>query len=105
DAQAGVVVDDVADLDVGAVGEGPMRDVGLPPLVGLVSLEADDRALGPLVGLGSDEAPLGEDAPDRADGGAVAVAALEVGSNGGRTGLVSGVAELLADLDDLFFEG
>jgi len=35
-----VVVFDVEDLDVGAVGQPPVGDVGLPPLVGLLGGEA-----------------------------------------------------------------
>ncbi len=52
DGQPGVVVDDVEDLDVGAVGEVPVGDVGLPAFVGQVGFEAvqDDR--GRLCGCG-----------------------------------------------------
>jgi hypothetical protein len=34
DEEAGVVIDDVEDLDLGAIGEGPVGGVGLPALVG-----------------------------------------------------------------------
>jgi hypothetical protein len=39
-AESGVVVEDVEDLDVGAVGEWDVGDVELPALVGLFGLEA-----------------------------------------------------------------
>ena len=67
DQQAGVVVDDVEDLHVGAVGERPVGGVGLPALVGQLGLEPPPRALGPLVGLGGDEPPAGQHPPDRRD--------------------------------------
>jgi hypothetical protein len=41
----------VEDLDVAAIGEGPVGDVGLPALVGLGGFEADVAALGSLVRL------------------------------------------------------
>ena len=44
--QPGVVVEPVEDLDVGAVGEAPVGEVGLPELVRLVRLEADYRGRG-----------------------------------------------------------
>lgn len=99
-----MVIDDVEDLDVAAIGEGPVRDVGLPPLVGLFGFEADIGALGALVGLGGDEAPLGEDPPDRADGGAVPVALVQVERDRRRPGFVALSVEGLADLDDLVLD-
>ena len=41
DRSAGVVVKPVEDLDVAAVGEPPVREVGLPALVRQIGLEAD----------------------------------------------------------------
>jgi hypothetical protein len=38
--EAGVVVQQVEDLDLGAVTQGPVGDVSLPAFVGLVGLEA-----------------------------------------------------------------
>jgi hypothetical protein len=64
DAQARVVVDDVEDLDGGAFGEGPVRDVGLPAFVREVGREAFERRFGSLVRLGCDEAAGFEDPPD-----------------------------------------
>ena len=65
DGEAGVVIEMVEDLDVGAVGEGPVGGVELPAFVGLVGFEADVGALGPLVRLGGDEPAAGEHPPDR----------------------------------------
>jgi hypothetical protein len=65
DAEPGVVVDDVEDLDVVAVGEGPVGDVHLPALVGEFGFEADVGAAGPFVGLGGDEPAGVENSPDR----------------------------------------
>ena len=39
--QPGVVVDDVEDLRLGSIPKLPVSDVGLPPLVGLISLKTD----------------------------------------------------------------
>jgi hypothetical protein len=63
-AEAGVVVEEVEDLDVGAVGQLPVGSVDLPHLVGEVGLEAYEGAAGALLGLGNDAAVAGEDAPD-----------------------------------------
>jgi hypothetical protein len=95
-----VVVDEVADLDVGAVGEEPVSDVGLPAFVGLGRFEADVAALGPFVRFGNDEAPLGQDPPDRRQCRGLPVASLQVRCDRGRTGLVAVAVELFADLDD-----
>ena len=71
-AQPRVVVDDVEDLVDDAVGHLDVGDVGLPALVGELGLEADPRALGPLVGLGGDEAPGLEHPLDGRDRGHLA---------------------------------
>jgi len=46
---AGVVVDEVQDLHAGAVGQGPVGEVGLPHLIGLGGCEASLRGTGPLM--------------------------------------------------------
>ena len=53
--QSGVVVEEVQDLDQGAIGELPGGGVALPGLVGQLSLEADERAARPLVWLWRDQ--------------------------------------------------
>ena len=63
--QPGVVVDDVEDLGVAAAGERPVGDVGLPQLVGQVRREPVPGRAGPLVRLGNDKTPAGQDPPDR----------------------------------------
>jgi hypothetical protein len=65
DAESGVVVDDVEDLDEGPVGDADMGHVGLPAFVGEIGDEADIGAARPFVWLGSDEPSSVEDAPDR----------------------------------------
>jgi hypothetical protein len=54
--QAGVVIDHVQDLDMNAIGELPVRDVGLPHLVRQLRAEADQAAAGLLLWLGDDQA-------------------------------------------------
>ena len=49
---AGVVVEPGEDLDVGAVGEAVVGEVGLPALVGLLGFEADVGGLAFLLRLG-----------------------------------------------------
>ena len=56
DGVAGVVVDPAEDFDVGAAGEAPVGEVGLPAFVGLFGGEADVGRFGPFVGAGLDEA-------------------------------------------------
>ena len=46
---AGVVVEPGQDLGVGAVGEPPVGEVGLPAFVGLFGGEADVGGLGPFL--------------------------------------------------------
>jgi hypothetical protein len=65
DAQPGVVIDDVEDLDLGAAGQAHVGDVHLPALVGELGVEPDVGALGSFVGLGGDEAVGLEHPPDR----------------------------------------
>ena len=48
--EPGVVVEEVEDLDVGAVSEAPVGEVGLPGLVGLGGFEADVGATGVVSG-------------------------------------------------------
>ena len=59
-----MVVLEVENLDLAAVGELPLGGVALPGLVGQLGLEADERSFGALVGLGDDQPLALEDAPD-----------------------------------------
>jgi hypothetical protein len=46
-----VIVEDVEDLDLAAVGEAPVGDIGLPAFVGLVGAERAPRGAGPFLRL------------------------------------------------------
>lgn len=50
--EPGVIIDHVQDLDIGAAGQAPVGDVGLPALVRHLRLEPDERALGSLLRRG-----------------------------------------------------
>jgi hypothetical protein len=100
----GVVVEHVQDLDLGGVCELPVGDVRLPPLVGLIGLETDERALRPLLGLRGDEAPTRQDPPDRPGSGGAAVASGEVSGDGVSPGVQTLVGELVAERDDLVLD-
>jgi hypothetical protein len=67
DEESGVVIEDVQDLDLAAVREGPVGDVGLPAFVGQVGFEPPPRGARSLVRLRGDEPALGENPPDRRD--------------------------------------
>jgi hypothetical protein len=95
-----VVVDEVEDLDPGGVGKRPLGRVGLPELIGELSLEADEGSLGPFVGLGRDQALALEDAPDGGPRRSLLEAAGEVMEDGLMTGVESGRRELGAKLED-----
>lgn len=61
---AGVVVEPVEDLDVGAVRQAPVGEVGLPGLVGLGGFEADVGGSGAFSRFGRDEPGAGQRAVD-----------------------------------------
>ena len=95
-----MVVDEVEDLDLARVGEVPLSGIGLPELVGELSLEADEGGSGPFVWLGRDQALALEDAPDGDPRGSLVEAASEVMEDGLRTGIESRRRELGAELED-----
>jgi hypothetical protein len=99
-----VVIEQVQDLHLAVVGQGPMGDVQLPALVGLLGHEPHIAALGPLVRLGGDEPAGVQDPPDRRDRRCAAVPLAEVEGDGGRAGLVPATGQLLAELDDLVLD-
>jgi hypothetical protein len=95
-----VVIEDVEDLHLGAVGEVPKGDVGLPELVGEVSLEADEGGAWPLVGLGRNQALAGEDAPDGGDSGDFGDQGDQVMGDGLGAGVMAVVDQAMAEAED-----
>ena len=65
---AGVIVQEVEYLDLATIGRLPGVGVNLPGLIGQPGLEADEGALGALLGLRCDQAVALEDAPDGGGG-------------------------------------
>jgi hypothetical protein len=104
DQQPGVVINEVEDVDLGAVHQAPVGEVGLPALVGQVGFEADRGALGSLVGLWGDKAPLGQDAPDRGGRGRAAMPLGKVERDRVRASVQALVGQGLTELDDLIGE-
>ena len=102
--QPGVVVEPVQDLHVGAVGQRPVGDVGLPAFVGLLGGEAEVAALRAFVRLRGDEPAGGQDPPDRRDRRGVPMPHLKVSRDRRRAGLVPVLVEVLADRDDLVLQ-
>jgi hypothetical protein len=79
---AGVVVEPVEHFDVGAVGQAPVGEVGLPAFVGLSCGEAVVGGAGSLAWLGGDEAGGVQDAPDGRGGGWPVAFLFEVPGDG-----------------------
>ena len=97
---AGVVVEPGDDLGVGAVGEAPVGEVGLPGFVGELGLEADVGRAGSLLGFGCDE-PGGEEvAADRGDGHGELVVGREVPRDRVGPGVEALAGELFAQVHD-----
>ena len=99
-----MVVEVVEDLDAGVVGELPVSEVALPHLVGQIGLEADERALGPLLRLWRDQPVALEDAPDGGDGWSVGACQRKVVVDGVWAGVVSCGVQLTAQGEDRFLE-
>ncbi len=76
-------------LGVAAVGEMPVRGVGLPELVGQLGLEADERRARSPLRLRRDEPVALQDAPDRGHRGGTAALQAEVMRNGVWTAVVA----------------
>jgi len=84
DEVAGVVVEPVEDFYVGAVGQVPVGEVGLPAFVGLGGLEPVVGGARSLSGLGDDQGSGVQDAADgRGRGCAVALFAQVPGDGDG----------------------
>ena len=78
----------------------PLGGIGLPDLIGQLSLEASERGLGPFVWLRCDQTIALEGAPDGDPRWSGREAAGEMMADGLRTGIESGRQELLAELED-----
>lgn len=98
-----MVIENVQDLYIGPVPKGPVGDVCLPPFVGLVGFEPNERAPGALLRLGGDEPPAGEDPPDRGRRRGDPSTLLNVVGDGVRPGVQATFLELFSQPDDLFF--
>lgn len=85
----GVVVQPGDDLDVGAVGQGHVGEVGLPAFVGLVGFEPSVGALGLLGRGGDDPVVVGQD-PGHAGSGDGYRGAGQVSADRLRAGVVPG---------------
>jgi len=100
DQVAGVIVEPVEDLDVGAVAKAPVGEVGLPALVGLGGEEALVGGPGSFPGFGGDQ-PGGVQDPADGRGRRWSVAVLlEVPGQGHRAGVQAVGGQLEAQLDD-----
>ena len=104
DRLAGVVIDDVEDLDMGLVGQPPVGDVGLPAFVGLLGLEADVAATGPFTWLRGDEPAAAQHLVDRRHRGSGAGLLAQVAGDGDRPGVQALLGQLFAQLDDALFD-
>jgi hypothetical protein len=99
---AGVVVEPAEDLDGDAVGELPVREVGLPGLVGLLGLEADVGRLRLFLRLRGDHAGDAEVAVDRGRGRGQldVVVVFEVPGDRVATRVTALRGETVAELED-----
>src|SRR5205823_4023729 len=101
EVEAGVVVQEVEDLDRGVVLQLPGGGIGLPRLVGRLGLEADERAARSLVRLRRDEAVALQDPPDGGYRGRLREAFGQVMVDGLRTAVVARRDQLGAEPQDL----
>jgi hypothetical protein len=103
DTQAGVVVDDVQDLDLAPVGQSYVGDVHLPAFIGQFGSEVDVGGLRTLVRLRGDKASSLEHPPDGRRGGDLGppVRPAQVDPYRLGSGVEARPDELLSDADDL----
>jgi hypothetical protein len=99
-----VVIHDVEDLHLRPTCELPVSDVALPPLVGHVRFEPDERTPRSFLGLGTNEAPPGEDPPDRGGSRSLTVASLEMEADGVGAGIEALIPQHLAETHDVVFK-
>jgi hypothetical protein len=97
---AGVVVEPVDDLRVGAAGQGPVGEIGLPALAGLGGGEAQAGGAGPLTGLRGDQAGGVQDPADRRGRRDVQPGLFQMPGNGDGASVPAGPGQLKAGLDD-----
>ena len=95
-----MVIEQVQDFDVGAVGELPMGRVGLPHLIGQLGLEANPGGLRALVWLRLNQAVGLEDPPDGRPRGGSSEAKPEVVGDGLGAGIEANVCKLAPQVDD-----
>ncbi len=104
-----MVIDPRQDLDVDAIGEAVVGEVGLPGFVGLLGLETDVRRLRFLLRFRADQVGAPDDAVDRRSGQLDLVVVFEVPDDRVGAGIQTGSSELLAesdhDLDDFSRRG
>ena len=100
DGVAGVIVDPVEDFDVGAVGEPPVRAVGLPAFVGLFGGEADVGGLRSFLRLWIDEAGCAQVVVDGVDRHDDAVVVAQVPGDGMCAVVEAFAGKLLTQVDD-----
>jgi hypothetical protein len=91
-----VVVEPGEDFAVGAVGELPVGEVGLPGLVRLLGLEADVGGLRLFARFGGDQVGSADDAVDRRSRHRQVAVVLEVPGDGVGAGVEAVVGELAA---------
>ena len=95
-----MVVEPADDLDLAAIREPPVGDVGLPQLVGRRGLEAEPRAARALARLGHDQPGGVEDPPDRRARGRPSALPPEVPGDRHGAGIEPAGGELRAQGDD-----
>jgi len=95
-----VVVEPHEDFDIGATGEAPVGEVGLPALVGKVGLEADVGRFRSLLGVRGDLAGCGEVAVDRRGRDRCLVVVFEVPRDCVASGVEAVGAELASKPQD-----
>jgi hypothetical protein len=95
-----VVIEPVQDLDIGAVSESPMGEVGLPGLVRLRCFEAQIGRTGALLRLRDDQARRVQDAPDRRGRRDVETLAFQMPGDRHQTRVMPVRAQPATQLDD-----
>jgi len=105
DGVAGVIVHEAEDLDVSAIGEGVVGEVGLPAFVGQLGGEPDVGGLGPLGRLRDHQASASQVAGHRRGRDPYPVAVLQVPHDGVRSRVQALALEIFAELDDQLDRG